>query len=1271
MAQNIVEILLKARDDSQPAVKSFTAGLKQMQSQVADLKRIQADAARSVVTASTPNDSLAARADLTAVTKDLKDAETDLNGVTNALGQTNAGVVGSFRNLFTSFTAANLAANAITAGITAVKRGFTDSVQAATTYNNAMLGLSSTAASLGQSQDAARQSAKELSSDGLLSVATSANSLKQLMQSGLGLDQAVTLMGRFKDEAAYGRSETISYDQAVGNLAQAYKTNSSELGDLCLVYETPIFTDQGILMIGDIVENHLFPNALGFDIITHEIRSRPIVRHFNNGSKRSLRVTLRSGRVIEGSYDHKLYLANGSKTEFRHLCPGNTVLAASSQNESALPVETDTHQLDQHNNDAPYVLPPIAFPALNERVSSVEKPLPQPVSPDERSPSALKHANAHSTGESLPGLEDQTGVEVFGSTLPVPSAASSSLDIRTPDTQSITAAEPVLGKLTHDDFVEQVHPGGKEKLPYGTGGSESKLVERGLDGAKRSLIETATPVNDAGTTKVASSTRITSNPSRPIETSPSTSKTALPCVNGAIDSNMDVLANTQKTRYDGSSSNSLTASRMPNATPLVTGSWTTTSEGSLTSSNMSLDEFPMPVTSTLTDQASKALSDDVDCRCGGITKRSDLTTLSHELVVRLDEVVSVEDIGERPTYNITVEGDHNYFLGESLDCLTLTANSGHTDNFSNAVDAGAQTLGKMSSQLSNTEREQAKFIGYMQQSASTTGDAAAFADTYAGKLARMEYQTNQAQVAIGNGLQPALSILIGGLGNLFGAADSAGNGLKYAQMAAASLAVIVRSVADVVVGAAQIIFGAFASIVTLSWKPLEDALNGSVNRQIGTWTDFNQTITDIAEGSFDSQKGAQTKALDQMTAAQRSAIKKMNEQLTDETTSFQRANEQRTKQFQESMRDIIIAHRDKSRSLQRDIADENAAYSKQVADRQKDLNGDLASLEESHANKVTDITKKISDEKNKGLIVDGVLYREANQEKLDQLQADLDEEIAKYGQQVSKRKAIYDEDVAADKSRHDQKLTQLQTELSAELVILNTHKDQVAAVGEAQKEDDLSRLIRQNQEAGQIADRDHQERLAKIRQQATEQGVAAGSNYAGGLAGSLGASQGALNAAMAGIGSSMGTNLADSMKTSMDQKAKGFDFGDYVNTVFGRIAKDFDRVKGAYQSSAYGQFISQLTNSQNQSFSSIADSIRQALTGRASGGPVSAGTPYIVGEREPELFVPNTSGQILNGQQMQSMLGNSNGPSVHIGTLVTNNQADLSAFASELAWRMR
>ena len=46
---------------------------------------------------------------------------------------------------------------------------------------------------------------------------------------------------------------------------------------------------------------------------------------------------------------------------------------------------------------------------------------------------------------------------------------------------------------------------------------------------------------------------------------------------------------------------------------------------------------------------------------------------------------------------------------------------------------------------------------------------------------------------------------------------------------------------------------------------------------------------------------------------------------------------------------------------------------------------------------------------------------------------------------------------------------------------------------------------------------------------------------------------------------------------------------------------------------------------------------------RATGGPVRAGGAYLVGEREPELFVPNTSGTILNQAQMARAAGSGGG----------------------------
>jgi len=48
----------------------------------------------------------------------------------------------------------------------------------------------------------------------------------------------------------------------------------------------------------------------------------------------------------------------------------------------------------------------------------------------------------------------------------------------------------------------------------------------------------------------------------------------------------------------------------------------------------------------------------------------------------------------------------------------------------------------------------------------------------------------------------------------------------------------------------------------------------------------------------------------------------------------------------------------------------------------------------------------------------------------------------------------------------------------------------------------------------------------------------------------------------------------------------------------------------------------------------FASSVLKPLTGRASGGPVSTGNAFLVGERGPELFVPSTNGSIVPGGSM-------------------------------------
>ena len=61
----------------------------------------------------------------------------------------------------------------------------------------------------------------------------------------------------------------------------------------------------------------------------------------------------------------------------------------------------------------------------------------------------------------------------------------------------------------------------------------------------------------------------------------------------------------------------------------------------------------------------------------------------------------------------------------------------------------------------------------------------------------------------------------------------------------------------------------------------------------------------------------------------------------------------------------------------------------------------------------------------------------------------------------------------------------------------------------------------------------------------------------------------------------------------------------------------------------------------------ISGALKTMVGARAMGGPVSANSPYIVGERGPELFVPHASGSIVSNSNMNQG-GGSAGPSINV-----------------------
>lgn len=128
---------------------------------------------------------------------------------------------------------ARFAATAVAAGF-AVNRlvgTITSSVQAANRSQAAMIGLSSVTRAFGQDTAAATAAAQDLATDGLMTVGEAAQGLKNLIAAGFNLPQAITLMKRFRDSAAFGRQGALDFGQAIVSATEGVKNGNSILVD--------------------------------------------------------------------------------------------------------------------------------------------------------------------------------------------------------------------------------------------------------------------------------------------------------------------------------------------------------------------------------------------------------------------------------------------------------------------------------------------------------------------------------------------------------------------------------------------------------------------------------------------------------------------------------------------------------------------------------------------------------------------------------------------------------------------------------------------------------------------------------------------------------------------------------------------------------------------------------------------------------------------------------------------------------------------------------
>lgn len=118
--------------------------------------------------------------------------------------------------------------------------------QEAMNLEKAMITLEIISGKFGVSATEAQKAAQSLGKELRIGVGSAAESLQNLLKSGLNLGQATELMKRFTNEAITGKSANISLSQAVQNLSFAYATGNSALGNMSGISENWIdITERG------------------------------------------------------------------------------------------------------------------------------------------------------------------------------------------------------------------------------------------------------------------------------------------------------------------------------------------------------------------------------------------------------------------------------------------------------------------------------------------------------------------------------------------------------------------------------------------------------------------------------------------------------------------------------------------------------------------------------------------------------------------------------------------------------------------------------------------------------------------------------------------------------------------------------------------------------------------------------------------------------------------------------------------------------------------
>lgn len=384
----------------------------------------------------------------------------------------------------------------------------------------------------------------------------------------------------------------------------------------------------------------------------------------------------------------------------------------------------------------------------------------------------------------------------------------------------------------------------------------------------------------------------------------------------------------------------------------------------------------------------------------------------------------------------------NYSVSESIAVTTqgirmensaLSDAAGITTNIAKMHENYAAQLGKSAKNLTEAEKAQAVYNGYLEEGGIFAGNAEGYTETLAGSQQKLEtaitgvtqtmgavfaqfapviggiadwISENQQLVA---GIGVFVGIIIGGAG-LLAAFNLARKAIDAVRTALTTMTLIQKAAAGGFIGLAV------AAAAVGSAMLVSNAINS-----------MNKEMEEVNTQTPDATKNLQTYGDTSDSTAKK--IASLNEQLAKLERTYRR-----------DLKQIAVNHEENLKTLTQQIEDANVDYRRAIDERTADFNVTLAKQERSHQETVDELMTQLN-----------FLQRynnEYNREKLDQVQAALAIEKNLYEKETQKLQEEIDIQNQADKEKLEQKLQSLQQELDDEKAFMDKHRDTLNTVRE-------------------------------------------------------------------------------------------------------------------------------------------------------------------------------------------------------------------------------